>query len=147
MHSGKIEIFERNNERAFPRFRSLSRLEAKSLKDRLIQRSGLSPRIDSLELLHKILESSREICEVLEDDSLDVRLALERNGQTCSDLVYLDWHRFDEVDEMAEEVLSKNFDDIWYPSADDLGIFDETLDWILLVQHWGSVFLYQPPPV
>ena len=30
------------------------------------------------------------------------------------------------------------FDDIWYPDADDIDVFDDTVTWILSVAHSGQ---------
>lgn len=38
--------------------------------------------------------------------------------------VYINWYRYDQVDEMAFVDLDKCFADIWYPGPDDIDIFD-----------------------
>ena len=37
--------------------------------------------------------------------------------------------------------LNKHFYDVWYPSSDDIELFDDTLDWIIFVRHYGGVQL------
>ncbi|EKO31739.1 hypothetical protein LEP1GSC179_0008 [Leptospira santarosai str. MOR084] len=37
--------------------------------------------------------------------------------------------------------LINNFDDIWYPSVDDIDIIDMSISWILSVSHFGEIKL------
>lgn len=53
--------------------------------------------------------------------------------------VYVNWHQFDEVDEMPLRLLCDHFTDIWYPSSDDIDIFDDSLAWVVSVYHDGEV--------
>ncbi len=32
------------------------------------------------------------------------------------------------------------FSDIWYPSLDDIEIFDLNLNWIVSVRHYGGIY-------
>jgi hypothetical protein len=60
-------------------------------------------------------------------------------GVTSSETIFLNWYRYDDVDEMRLADVTKFFEDIWYPSSDDLDIFDESLRWILSIRHDGEV--------
>lgn len=53
--------------------------------------------------------------------------------------IYIDWFRFDDIDKMKFTDFVKYFDDLWYPGADDIFIYDDTFDWVLLVEHFGGV--------
>jgi hypothetical protein len=54
--------------------------------------------------------------------------------------VFLDWHRFDDVDQLKLTDLTRWFDDIWYPLADDIDLCDESTDWIFSIRSEGQVF-------
>jgi len=38
--------------------------------------------------------------------------------------------------------LFKFFSDIWYPSLDDIEIFDINLNWIISVRHYGDIYYF-----
>jgi hypothetical protein len=58
--------------------------------------------------------------------------------------VYVNWYRFDEIDELSFADLEKYFSDIWYPDLDDIDLFDDSLKWILSIAHHGQVKLFRP---
>ncbi|WP_234399978.1 hypothetical protein [Campylobacter concisus] len=41
---------------------------------------------------------------------------------------------------MRFDDLSKFFSDIWYPSLNDIEIFDINLNWIISVRHYGAIY-------
>jgi hypothetical protein len=49
------------------------------------------------------------------------------------------WYRVDQIDEIAFDDLATWFDDIWYPNSDDLDICDDTLSWVVSINHEGDV--------
>ena len=53
--------------------------------------------------------------------------------------VFINWYRFDVVDCMLLSDLARHFHDIWYPGSDDIDVFDESLTWILSIDHDGYV--------
>jgi len=53
--------------------------------------------------------------------------------------VYINWYRFDNVDEISIKNLTEYFDDIWFPSSDDIDVFDDSFSWIVSVSHDGKV--------
>jgi len=60
-------------------------------------------------------------------------------GISAEKKVYVNWYRYDNVDEIQFVDLTKYFDDIWYPGLDDIDIFDATFSWILSISHDGAV--------
>jgi hypothetical protein len=77
--------------------------------------------------------------ESAEADTFDIVRLLQRLQLEMSETVLLNWHQYDDVDEMRAEDLRRHFDDIWYPSSDDLDIIDAGLGWIISVRHDGVV--------
>jgi len=53
--------------------------------------------------------------------------------------IYINWYQFDDIDLINTSDLNKYFDDIWFPSADDIDLFDESLNWIVSIRHDGNV--------
>ena len=73
------------------------------------------------------------------DDQFSVLKLLRDLQLECSESLYLNWYRFDDVDEMKAEDLSRMFDDIWYPGPDDLDLIHAEAHWILSIDHEGFV--------
>lgn len=53
--------------------------------------------------------------------------------------VFLNWGNFEAVDVISLESLSMFFYDIWFPSADDIYLYDESFSWVLNITHYGTV--------
>lgn len=49
------------------------------------------------------------------------------------------------IDDFEFEAFDRHVEDIWYPSSDDLVVFDETLAWLLWIHHEGSAGLTMRP--
>jgi len=54
--------------------------------------------------------------------------------------VYINDHKFEHLDVMLFSNFSKYFTDIWYPSADDIEIFDSSLNYIVAIRHYGALY-------
>src|SRR5690606_8615576 len=74
-----------------------------------------------------------------EADDFDLALLLEKLKITPQEKVYLNWYRFDKIDEMLFRDLCEHFGDIWYHSSDDLEIFDPSFAWIASIGHHGGI--------
>lgn len=53
--------------------------------------------------------------------------------------LFLNWARFEEVDAFQTADVARYFDDLWYPVADDLDLFDASLSWVVSIRHDGVV--------
>ena len=53
--------------------------------------------------------------------------------------VFINWYKFDKIDELFIDDLDRYFGDIWFPSADDIDLFDDTLNWIFSMRHDGAI--------
>jgi hypothetical protein len=60
--------------------------------------------------------------------------------------VLLNWDPLQEIDRMLRSDAARRFEDLWYPGADDLLLFDESLEWVLIIMHFGEVRCAQLPP-
>ena len=125
---------------AFPQFESLEPSETQAIRVSLGARLGLSPAANSLELARCVDQRARTLPDMdAEDSSFDLAGALSAEGIRPRPNVYVNWYRFDEIDRMSFGDLAANFDDVWYPSSDDIDIFDDSVSWILSVSHEGAV--------
>jgi hypothetical protein len=59
--------------------------------------------------------------------------------------LFLNWARFEEIDAFQTTDVAQYFNDLWYPGADDIDLFDASLSWIVSIRHDGVVsFLAHP---
>ncbi|MEQ1634784.1 MAG: hypothetical protein ABL997_20560 [Planctomycetota bacterium] len=65
-----------------------------------------------------------------------VRKWLYQRGLPFRQRVYLSWTETDAV-VTTWKMFVKYWDDLWYPGADDLAVFDESLSWALFLEHHG----------
>ena len=141
MEQFKIKHFESTHDGlVFPWYRSLSVTDAAQLLEKVKQALNMPSRVDGSEVLsyiYRICDRHRNADANESDFSLQA--ILRDLGVAEPRLVYINWHWFDQVDEMKFLELSECFSDIWYPVADDIEIFDDSLDWILVVGHHGGI--------
>jgi hypothetical protein len=70
---------------------------------------------------------------------IDLLHIFNENEISYSEKIYLNWYRFDRIDEMYVMDVAQYFSDLWYPGADDIDVFDFDLNWIISVTHYGDL--------
>ena len=142
MDSTKIQNFGRENPHSdFPRFSSLAPNECAQLQSAIATRLGLQARTEPLVLLEALQGKAKPFTGADAQNAFDPQTAIAALGFRPRPEVLVNWYRFDKIDRIALSDLTKHFDDIWYPGSDDIEIFDESLDWFILVRHDGRVSL------
>ncbi|MEX2110507.1 MAG: hypothetical protein WD802_07890 [Gemmatimonadaceae bacterium] len=145
MHDLKRKNFEEAHpEVPFPQIDALSDDEARELRIRIARRLGC-PEDDGLMLVRSLSARSVPV-EGVNAESEHFKLlgtlwSLRLRPEQPT--VYVNWYRFDQIDRVNLEELARYFGDLWYPSSDDIDIFDDTCDWILSVGHSGDVRIAQ----
>lgn len=139
MEEFKIELFKKNYPtEEFPRFKILSFEEAREVFSKLSEKMG--DFLPSDQVAKKINAEGVWLQSYnAEDDGFTLKTVFDKIKITPKAKVYLNWHHFDNVDEIGFDDLNQYFDDIWYPSSDDIDIFDESFTWILSISHYGAV--------
>ncbi|HJR70816.1 MAG TPA: hypothetical protein VKA43_12295 [Gammaproteobacteria bacterium] len=135
----KIDHFVREHPAdGFPAFRSLTAIDTALIRQNVARALGLALIPDAGSLL-EILGDRQKVLDRpnAEATGFDLKACLHSLGISPSDRVFINWHRFDEIDEMNVDDLSTYFASIWYPSSDDIDIFDGKYSWILSVRHDG----------
>jgi len=126
--------------KSFPDYRSVSAIEAEQTKLRISMQMDFPPSASSLELVRLVREQSTVLSNVnAESDDFNLKSVIFRAGIMPKEEIYINWHRFDEIDRMRLEDLSGYFEDIWYPSADDIDLFDDSLSWIFSISYSGNI--------
>jgi hypothetical protein len=136
MEEFKIELFKSEHKIDFPHYVSLSKEKCLILVNRLSGKYKFS-KIDSL---IKLLYSNKELLLNIDDCKefkfIDILNSLKIIPLTN---VYINWYRFDAINIFITDDVDKYFFNIWFPTSDDIDIFDESLDWIVSVRHDGCV--------
>ena len=141
MEEFKINHYERiNGKGSFPSCRSLSEHESASVRERMAHSLGSCGKASGIEILQRLLAIGEEVGTV---DAcaghFDLQKVFEKCGITCSEEVMINWYRFDRIDVIETQQMISHFDDIWYPSSDDIDIFDWSMRWVISIEHHGAV--------
>jgi hypothetical protein len=141
MEQVKIKNYEREHgPGTFIRFRHLPQAEADALRYKITTRLGLELNTSPLELVKAIQQRSSQFNGLnATDNQFRIRQVLTTLELNISPVTYLNWYRYDDIDEVSTNDLCDYFHDIWYPSADDLDLVDTKVNWILSIEHDGAI--------
>jgi hypothetical protein len=140
MQPFKIENFLRENPGSRPpRFVPLTDSEASELVEKLLVSAGRPNGTPEA-----IMRWLSERATPLEDVNLDKgKVALQdlfrKSAINPGPVLYVQWGPLRDIDRFQTDELGRYFYDVWYPSADDIEIFDDTLAWLMFVRHYGGV--------
>ncbi|RJQ56705.1 MAG: hypothetical protein C4526_01135 [Nitrospiraceae bacterium] len=140
MDNFKIKHFEKDNpSKKFPEIHSLSLQETESICQKLSEKLGLNSQdpkfiIDVIDKKGVILKEFNA-----NDDGFLLSAILSHLSIQPRKNVYINWYRYDQIDEMTFDDLNNYFNYIWYPASDDIDIFDSSYSWIVTVSHEGYV--------
>ena len=137
----KIENFIKDHpNKQFPWFNTLSQIESQKIFEKLKQKINIAKKISHKALVKKIHKKGRNInfanAESIEFDFEDLisHLNIKPNIK-----IYINWYHYDNIDIILFREFCKYFDYIWYPSSDDIDLFDDDLSWVISVSHDGSI--------
>ena len=141
MNPAKIRNFENEHlGRQFPWFQNLNAFETRQIRETLVRAFGAQEVNAPVDLVTFLDDKAHVVNEVNADaDSFSLLDILRRLGISPQPEIFINWYRFDQIDRMKLDDLADFFQNIWYPSADDVDIFDSTLSWIVSVTHSGTV--------
>jgi len=138
----KLERFKNDFPDAeFPTVQTLASEKCVDFKRNLAGKLGLASNVAPIQLLETLYNSFRvgQAGIVATDPGFNLDALLRESGVKTPQQVYINWNQFDHVDEIKLTDLVKYFQYLWYPSSDDVEIFDDTLRWVALVRHDGEV--------
>ncbi|SEH89712.1 hypothetical protein SAMN02927937_02007 [Paenimyroides aquimaris] len=136
MEDFKINLFEKEYNRVFIDFEHLDDTQCMFLKKCL---NGLFNNNDSIEnnlkLNLKVISYVDDINSLSEVFNTLEIFPIEK--------IYINWYKFDDIDCLYYNDLILYFEDLWFPSSDDIEIFDNTFNWILSIRHDGCISYYK----
>ncbi len=144
MDQFKIELFENEYDREFVDFISLSKNECDLLKNKLYEKNKIQTSINFFEWYEN---KKSYLLETEIDCDIDLSAIFNKLSIKYKDKVYINWTCFDSIDIFNVYDLINYFHDIWFPSSDDIEIFDESFDWILSIRHDGVISYFLNTPV
>lgn len=126
----------------FPEYMSLSKSACSVIAQSIQEKFALANVTDGLTLV-KAIDTLAKPCEVIPNVGEDFKLNSLFNtyGIYAADVVFINWYRYDKIDSIKRDDFTSHFYDIWYPGVDDIDVFDDSLSWILSVNHDGYVKL------
>ncbi len=143
MNPSKILDFKANHPAEdFPSFRTLEPSGIQVIRSRLGRLTGLPEDAAGLSIVKAIEKTGQVlITDDLRNFPGDIVTAFDRHQVTPSSRVYVNWYRFDEIDELRTQDFLRWFPDLWYTAAEDPDIFDEGLEWMLSLRHYRAFVL------
>lgn len=142
MDKRNIEGFMKENpDKQFPKYRSLSKDESAQIRRDLISKLKLENDISLLDLAKKVRSSSDFLKGNAEDEGFNLINFFKDNNIKFLDNVLINFYQYDDIDEMRLKDVSNYLEYIWYPSSDDIEIFDNTLSSIISITHDGEILL------
>ena len=112
----------------------------RELRVRLANAASFPPEVDNLALTHHLDSLMRPVGETnADDDDFDLSAVFHRIGVVPAEQLFVDWYRYDRVDEIAYGELARYFHELWYPSSDDITLFDDSCSWLIAIDHSGCV--------
>jgi hypothetical protein len=106
-------------------------------------RNGLAidQNLKGVALVRYIRERSQNLPE-FDAESTEFRLqkCFDKIGLSPRANLFINKQHFEEFIEIETQAMDVLFDEIWFPAADDIELFDDTYSWILSVSHDGEIF-------
>ncbi len=141
MLKAKIDVLigEREDE-IFPDFYSLTNDEMLNHRYQLRVAFKCPQNMCISDVFSKMVGESNLIQDInAKNDEINFSDLLVSQGIDLRKEIYIDWYRFDDIDRMELSLFTRYFEDIWYPGADDIYIYDDSFSWFILVAHYGAI--------
>ncbi|WP_149726154.1 heat-shock protein [Campylobacter concisus] len=132
----KLENFRKEYGFEMPIVRSLSAGECLKIRENLLHKFSL----DDIDEFFKIDKFNRLDGFNANEENFDLKTAFSELGIAMPNEICINFNKFESIDILRFDDLSKFFSDIWYPSLDDIEIFDINLNWIISVRHYGGIY-------
>ena len=132
----KLENFRKEHGFEIPIVRSLLPGECIKIRENLLHKFSLNDIDD----FFKIDKFSKLDGFNADEENFDLKTAFSELGIAMPNEICINFNKFESIDILRFDDLSKFFSDIWYPSLDDIEIFDINLNWIISVRHYGVIY-------
>ena len=134
----KLENFRKEYGFKMPIIRSLSAGECLKIRENLLHKFSL----DDVDEFFKIDKFSRFDGFNADEEKFDLKAAFRKLNIATPNEICINFNKFESIDILHFDDLLKFFSDIWYPSLDDVEIFDLNLSFIFSVRHYGVIYYF-----
>ncbi|WP_258031487.1 heat-shock protein [Campylobacter concisus] len=121
-----------------PIIRSLSSDECLKIREKLLHKFGLK----NIDEFFKIDKFNKLDGFNADEANFDLKTAFSELSIATPNEICINFNKFENIDILHFDDLSKFFSDVWYPSLDDIEIFDINLSFIVLVRHYGAIYYF-----
>lgn len=141
MDTFKVKHFEDTHPgETFPPFQAVHAKDAHRFRELLRARLQLDATADDLALVNALGKVEMRMDSAnAQDDGFSLREVFNAIEIESCEQLYINWYRFDQIDQIRADDVMRCFDDIWYPASDDIDIFDHSLSWVVSISHEGSI--------
>ena len=134
----KLENFRKEHGFYMPIIRSLSAPECLKIRENLLHKFSL----DEVDEFFKIDKFNKLDGFNAVEANFDLKTAFSELGIATPNEICINFNKFENIDILRFDDLFKFFSDIWYPSLDDIEIFDINLSFIISVRHYGAIYYF-----
>ena len=134
----KLENFRKEHGFEMPIIRSLSPNECLKIRENLLHKFSL----DDIDEFFKIDKFSKLDDFNADEVNFNFKAAFRKLDIATPNEICINFNKFESIDILRFDNLSKFFSDIWYPSLDDIEIFDINLSFIVSVRHYGAIYYF-----
>ena len=134
----KLENFPKEYGIKMPIIRSLPAGECLKIRENLLHKFSLN----DIDEFFKIDKFSRLDGFNADEAIFDLNTAFSKLDIATPNEICINFNKFESIDILHFDDLSKFFSDIWYPSLDDIEIFDINLSFIISVRHYGAIYYF-----
>lgn len=134
----KLENFRKEHGFDMPIIRSLSNDECLKIRENLLHKFSLN----NIDEFFKIDKFNRLDGFNADEVNFDLKTTFGELGIATPNEICINFNKFESIDILHFDDLSKFFSDIWYPSLDDIEIFDINLSFIISVRHYGEIYYF-----
>ena len=134
----KLENFRKEYGFEMPIIRSLSSDECLKIREKLLHKFGLK----NIDEFFKIDKFNKLDGFNADEENFDLKTAFSKLGIATPNEICINFNKFESIDILRFDDLDKVFSDVWYPSLDDIEIFDINLSFIVLVRHYGAIYYF-----
>lgn len=132
----KLENFRKEHGFEIPIVRSLLPGECIKIRENLLHKFSLNDIDD----FFKIDKFSKLDGFNADEENFDLKAVFNKLGIATPNEICINFNKFENIDILRFDDLFKFFSDIWYPSLDDIEIFDINLSFIFSVRHYGAIY-------
>ena len=134
----KLENFRKEYGFDMPIVRSLSAGECLKIRENLLHKFSLN----NIDEFFKIDKFNRLDGFNADEENFDLKAVFRKLNVATPNEICINFNKFESIDILHFDDLSKFFSDIWYPSLDDIEIFDINLSFIVSVRHYGEIYYF-----